>query len=256
MKTNDISMLIKELRDSKGINKGIGYLGFIISLLPIPGIQQAGKVVDKIESKRSLNWKFEEVKSQIENANTQIANIDDDIEKIKAIADTVNSHEEILKNLQQLISTILTELKQDDSEFIIDTKDWSVQTLVKQIIEADSVSVSAVNNSQNVLRDTKITARKTHLQAYNHSTNIIDGTEFEDHGGSVRMQGISQTGNIQVTGNSIGFGNNGTLIFGNPNMVRGNCPYCNYLIEIDKTRLCGYSSIQCPNCKRALPFKL
>ncbi|WP_088351333.1 hypothetical protein [Bacillus cereus] len=92
------------------------------------------------------------------------------------------------------------------------------------------------NNGHNRLRNFEINLRRNYLQ----------GTEVKDSIDTVGLNGFKQQGNIQVTGNSVGFGEERTLIFGKPNEVKGNYPICNNTVSVYKAELQQYSQIQFP----------
>ncbi len=77
---------------------------------------------------------------------------------------------------------------------------------------------------------------------------LLNGPDLQEKKGSVGMDGITTKGDIEVKDSSIGFGAGSSLVFGsNPNIISGNCPFCNKKIEIDKRQLTGHSMIKCPN---------
>ncbi|WP_143150560.1 hypothetical protein [Arenibacter nanhaiticus] len=97
------------------------------------------------------------------------------------------------------------------------------------------------------------------MHASGNSKNYVNKTTFSSSKRSVGMEGISTQGNIMVEESGIGFGEGSSLFFGgNPNLVSGNCPYCNTKIEVDKRQLAGYTSVKCPNpiCGRILNFTI
>lgn len=253
-KVQNILNSLNAVKENPAVIENVDYLTFIVSLLPIPGVQQAGQIANKIVTNHDLKHKFQSIKNEIIETNNKISEMQTQIEKIGAIAQTVSNVTKLETKISEYINDITKLLNDKESEFIMDTSNWSVQVVIKQIIDAKFVSVSARDFSQNYLRETQINSKKTHLSAHNNSLNVIDGTEFKGSEGSVRMNGISQVGNVEVTGSSIGFHGNSAIIFGNPNVVSGNCPFCNSLIQIDKTRLIGYSRIQCPNCNQIMQF--
>ncbi|AIQ15017.1 hypothetical protein [Paenibacillus durus] len=254
-KIQRILATLNKLKSNDAVIKNADILTFIISLLPIPGVQQVGQIANKIVTNEDLKNKFNSIKIDILNTNERINILDNQLERIGMIAETVSN----VSRLESLVSEFLNNLESDlekDSEFIVDTSNWSIQVLIKQIVEANFVSISARDFSQNHLRDTQIKSRMTHLSAHNHSSNIIDGTDFKGDSGSVTMNGISQFGNISATDSSVGFHGNSGLIFRSPDILKGNCPSCNTLIQIEKQKLLGYSQIQCPNCKNIYPFNI
>jgi len=256
-RTLSIYEYLKELRDNDTVLQYADWFAFIVSLFPVPGLQQAGAIASKIADDRSISVRFSEIRTQIEDTNKRVTEIEDDIERLGAIANTVASVTDLQSQIEQFIKEVMSELERDDSEFVMDTSNWSIQAIINQMIDVDWVAISAKHHSQNILKQTKIQAKRTHLVADDHSINIIDGTDFSDGPGTVKMQGMGQTGHVSVTGNAVAFHGEGALIFGaRPETVVGNCPSCNHRIEIEKHKLAGYSSITCPNCGFVSRFEI
>jgi len=232
------------------------YYAFVISLLPVPGLQQGGRILDRIISNKSLKTKLDEVWEEIKNINGQISTVTTEIEKFNEIVGTINRTQAVSEKLKEITSSIVADLKQN-TEWIIETENWSYQEVLNSFVEADSAQIIARNNSTNTIENSEIKAKKTHLHASDHSKNFVDNTKFTGQAGGVEMRGISTEGNIFVEGSGIGFGPNSSIIFGgNPNLVKGNCPFCGTHIEVDKRKLVGFSKIQCPSCKKEMPFNL
>lgn len=259
IKDKVISILttLKQLPNNPAVLEDADILSFIISLIPIPGVEQVGQIANKIVSEQQLKVKLSEIKDQILTTNERITTLESDIERVGEIANTAASVTKIQKSLDQFIALLAELLNNQGSEFIVETSDRSIQAVISQLIEVDWVSISAANHSKNIFKHTKIKARRTHLKAHNNSMNIIDGTEFSGHDGSVSMNNISQEGDIEISGASVGFGEGGALMFGaRPTTVEGNCPRCNFRIVVEAFKLQGYSSIQCPSCFSILPFRV
>lgn len=251
-KITQIKAFFKTLPSNQQIAEDLDYYTFLATLIPVPGYQQAALYVNKLVANHNLNLLINELRDSIYQTNTKIAIIEDDIEKIQKMASTVSA----VSALDDKINAIIEQAKLElPSEFIVETEGWSTQTIINQIINADYTSVSANNNSHNRLLGVEINSPITHLRAINHSSNYLDGTQFKDANGSVGINGITQQGNIQVTGNSIGFGGSGgALIFGDPDEVRAQCPDCPNIITAKKSELQAYSRVQCPNCKNIFSF--
>lgn len=245
--------IIRQLWEKHGIKNPLKILGFCLSMLPIPVIQQSGQALDRHLSDKEFSRELEiiwEVLGQTNDAIEKIASLES---AITEIAKTVAENDEIRAQCERLSSL----LGEKESEFVINTEDHSYQELARSIVQATRVTISAKDSSENVILNTEIRSPHTYLHASGGSSNIISGTKFKDDSGSVGMQGISTKGNIHVTGNSIGFGSGGTLIFGgNPNLVLGECPICHTTNQIDRRMLSGLTKIQCTSCKSVLPFKL
>jgi hypothetical protein len=252
-KITQIKSYLKTLPKNQQVAEDLDFLTFLATLIPVPGYQQAALLVNKLVANHNLNLLITELRDSIYQTNTRLSTIESDIDKIQTMAVTVST----VSALDEKINLIIEQAQQElPSEFIVETGDWSTQTIINQIINADFTSVSANNNSHNRLQNVEINSRRTHLSATNHSSNYLQGTDFKDFTGTVGINGITQKGNIQITGNSIGFGEGGTLIFGNPNEVKGKCPICNSEVVANRIELQRFSKIQCPQCKNILPFKL
>lgn len=244
---------VRRLWEKHGIKNPFRLLGFCLSLLPIPVIQQAGMTLDRHLSDKALEEELERVWSHLEQANGAVGRIETLEEAISEIAQTVQNNDTLRAECERLSGL----LGESESDFVIDTSDHSYQQLVNSVVKAGRVFISAKDASTNVLENTKFQSSSTHLHASGRSRNFVDGTSFTDGKNTVGMQGISTQGNIQVTGNSVGFEPNSSLIFGgNPNEVSGECPVCHKKVSVDKRKLVGYSSVQCPSCSTVLPFSI
>lgn len=252
-KINQIKAYFKTLPSNQQIIDDLDYYTFLATLIPVPGYQQAALLINKLVANHDLNLKITELRESIYQTNTKIVTIEDDVEKIQKMAVTVSA----VSDLEEKIDTIIEQAKQElPSEFIVETEDWSTQIIINQIINADYTSVSAINNSHNKLLDVEINSPRTHLQAKNHSSNFLQGTNFKDTIGTVGFDGITQTGNIQVTGNSINFGDGGSLIFGDPDEITAQCPDCKNTIVAKKSEIQRYQKCQCPYCKNIYSFHI
>ncbi|MCU7756886.1 hypothetical protein N7988_28065 (plasmid) [Bacillus cereus] len=247
-KITQIKTYLKELSKNQQVAEDLDFYTFLATLIPVPGCQQAALLVNKLVANHNLNLLITELRNGIYQTNTKLSTLESDVEKIQSMAKIVS----VVSELDDKVKLIMEQAQQElPSEFVVETDEWSTQTIINQIINADFTSVSATNNSHNRLENVDINSKRTHLRATNHSSNYLQGTSFKDSIGTVSMNGITQQGNIQVTGNSVGFGNGSALIFGNPNEVRGNCPNprCNKVVVANRIKLQSYSRIQCPHCK-------
>ncbi|CCN73515.1 hypothetical protein [Vibrio nigripulchritudo] len=244
---------VRKLWEKHGIKSPFRLLGFCLSLLPIPVIQQAGMTLDRHLSDKALKEELERIWSHVEQANKAVGKVETLEEAISEIAQTVQDNEALRAECERL-SELLGE---SESEFVIDTSDHSYQQLINSVVQAGQVLISARGTSTNVLENTQVQSSSTHLHASGGSRNFMDGTSFTDGKSSIGMQGISTQGNIQISGNSVGLDPNSALIFGgNPNEVSGECPACRKKVSVDKRKLVGYSSVQCPSCLTVLPFSI
>ena len=248
------SNAVRKLWDQHGVQNPLRFVGFCLSLLPIPGIQQAGASLEKHLSDKEFQSELNQVWDAIRETNEKVESIENVEEAIVEIAETVNGSPDLLK----LSENFSSYLHSQESSFSMETDDHSYQELVNSLVQAGRVLISATNQSTNVIENTKVESPSTHLHASGGSRNYVDNTSFTDQGHSVGMQGISTEGDIHVTGNSQGFGRSGgTLNFGgNPNLVSGNCPNCSQKIQLDKRQLLGHDRIQCPHCNHVSVFSV
>lgn len=241
-----IKSYLKGLSTNQQVTEDLDFYTFLATLIPVPGYQQAATVINKLVADYNLNLLITELRDSIYETNKRIATLESDVEKIQLMATTVSA----VSSLDDKINLIIKQAQEElPSEFIVDTDNWSSQTIINQIINADFTSVSANNNSHNRLENVEIKSRRTHLRATDHSSNYLQGTNFKDSTGTVSMAGITQQGNIQVTGNSVSFGAGGSLVFANLNEVTGECPKCKQKVSADRTELQRYENIMCPKCK-------
>lgn len=239
--------------EKHGIREPMRFLGFCLSMLPIPGIQQAGSALDRHLGDKAFETQLEELWSEITAANKLVSTVDTLEEAIQEIAKTI----EATPQLEAKTNQFITSLGRAQKEFSVLTENQSYQELRNSIIHADISAFVAKGGSTNVIQDSTVNSEKTHLHATDSSKNFVDGTTFQGLGGAVSMQGITTQGPISVQDSSIGFGDGGLISFGgNPNVVSGNCPACNELLQIDKRELANYSQVQCHKCKSVFPYKL
>lgn len=258
-KIKNIIDLVKSFSKNGQIYDDVSYTAFYLSLLPIPGHQQCLQIIDRIASDKSLKTQLDSIWDTINTINTSLESIDDEIEKFNVISSTVKYNSQLNELVENSVKNIVSQLNSDNistSKWIMNTSDWSFQKVIDSIVESDFVEIKAVNNSSNLISNTRITSNETHLHASNNSQNIIDKTEFSNLKGSIGMDDLSTKGDLFVNGDSLGFGNNGSvgfgiggsMTFGPPNnIVSGNCPVCGSLISLDKRELFGKSHIKCPN---------
>lgn len=249
---------------NENLTDEVSYYAFLISLLPIPGLQQAGQTIDRVFSNKSLKSKLDRLWEELNSTNEKIETIENEIEKLQEIAGTIKYNNSLNEKFDNITKDILADLK-ENTDWILETENWSYQTILNSIVETDFAQIIARNHSMNTIENSEIIAKKTHLHASNNSSNNVDNTRFSGNNGIIEMNRISTQGNIFVEGSgigfgeggSIGFGEGGGLIFGeNPNMVSGNCPFCQTAIQVDIRQLSGYRQIQCHNCKKIMPFKI
>ena len=248
-----IKEYLKELPNNQVVAQDLEYFTFLTTLLPIPGYQQAAQVINKLASDHNLNLLMSELRQSIYQTNKRISTIESDVEKIQEMAHTVS----IVTELKEKVDLLITQAKENfPSEFIVETENSSVQTILNHIIDADFTSIAANNNSHNHLKNVRIESRNTHLRATDHSSNYLEGTEFKDSKGTVGMNGITQQGSIRVDGNSVSFSPGGQLIFGNQNQVNAICPVCKNDIVADRFIVQQSPYFQCTQCKNVFKTRM
>ena len=255
-KSKQFIEVVKIHLQNENMTDDFSYYAFILSLLPIPGFQQVGQTVDRIFANKSLKSRLDYIWSEINLTNEKISTIEDELLRLQEIAGTVKYNNNLEDQLNEVTKFIISELH-DQTEWVVESENWSYQSILNSIIEADFAQIIARNNSINTVENSEIKAKKTLLHASNNSHNYINKTKFSSNEGNVEMNGISTQGNVNVEGSGIGFGEGGSLFFGgNPNLVSGNCPFCHTLLQIDKKQLSRYSQIQCHKCKNTMPFTI
>lgn len=248
--------VVKIHLSNQHLTDDVSYYAFLVSLLPIPGVQQVGQVVDRIFTNMSLKTVLDSIWDEINLTNKNISSIQNEVERLQEIAGTVKYNKNIDEKIAQIITLLLSDLE-NSTEWVLKTENWSYQSVLNSIVETDFAQIVSRNNSVNIVENSEIRANRTHLHASDHSRNFFDKTKFINNHGSIGMDGISTNGNLFVQGNSIGFGEGSSIIFGgNPNLKRGYCPFCQSPIEIDIRQLVGYTQLQCPNCKKIMPFDI
>jgi len=244
---------IRRLWEKHGIRQPLRFLGFCLSLLPVPVIQQTGQALDRHLGDERFTEEVNELWKEIKATNEKVEQVATLEEAILEIAETVKGHSALLQKAQRFSES----LGAVDSTFSVLTDESSYQEIVKSLIRASRVSISSQNRSVNVIENTRVESPHTHLHASGGSKNYVDSSYFTDSTGAVSMHGISTQGNIHVSGSSVGFGANSAIIFGgNPNLVSGSCPRCAQSIKVDKRQLVGVTQMQCPHCQGVFPFSI
>ncbi|WP_338919197.1 hypothetical protein V0M98_17400 [Pseudomonas silesiensis] len=243
--------IIRRLWDKHGSQKKTRLLGFCLSLLPIPIIQQSGQILDRYLSDKESSDELERIWSKLEEINAAVASAETLEAAIAEIAITARENTHFREECERLSSILGAE----NSEFIVETEDRSYQELISTVIKTSQLSVSATNASVNVIEDSKIFSPRTRLHASGGSKNFVNRSEFSDGQNSISMQGISTRGNVELKGSSIGIGPGSSIGFGlDPNLVSGNCPICRVELTIDARRLVNVQTLQCAACNGVFPF--
>lgn len=243
----------RKIWENHGIKEPMRFLGFCLSMLPVPGIQQAGSTLERHLGDKAFETQLEEIWSEIAEANDLVSKVSTLEEAIQEIAKTI----EASPTLEAKTSQFIASLGSSQKEFSVLTENQGYQELRSSIINADISAFVAKGGSTNVIQNSTVNSERTHLHAVDNSKNFVDGTTIQGSGGAVSMQGITTQGPKSVQGSGVGFGAGGSTSFGsNPNLVSANCPVCNELLQADKRELAKYSQVQCHKCKTVLPYKL
>jgi len=144
------------------------------------------------------------------------------------------------------------------THFKMKADDHSHQTVKNTSIQHESIELIAQNHSSNSFDNVQCnTTKPVKLETTNDSHNFLKKYSVHDpiKGSSIEAVSIIQGGNISMTGNSIGFGANGSISFVSQNLT-GNCPICNTLIKVTKDALSRKTKLQCPNCFKEMPFRV
>lgn len=257
MKIHEIITYITRLKVLENRDlKTLSFYWFFISLFPIQGVQQCWMIVDKLCSDEIIKRKFEDIIEKVEEQNQKIKSLEDIPSGIEEIAWTIKYNDIINQKVEELVNTLISENSQD-SEWIMETTNWSYQSMLDSIVVADKVDIISTNNSKNTIVDSTITSKRTHLFSDWSSSNFIDGTSFPWNWWMVSMDGITTSWNITVEWSSVWFWNWGGITFwSNPNTVSWNCPKCKNVISVNETKLKGYDKIICPHCKEIFPYSI
>ncbi|MBM9615265.1 hypothetical protein JWJ90_13355 [Desulfobulbus rhabdoformis] len=244
---------IRKLWEKHGIKEPMRFLGFCLSMLPVPVIQQAGAALDRHLGNKEFERQLAELWAEIATVNELVSKVDTLEEAIQEIAKAIENS----PDLEAKTSEFISKISQNQKEFSVLTENQSYQEIRNSIIHADISAFVARGGSTNVIHGSTVNSEKIHLHATDSSRNFVDGSTFQGSGGAVSMNGISTQGPISAQGSGIGFGAGGSISFGgNPNILSGNCPACNELLQVDKRELAKYSQVQCHKCKSVFPYKL
>jgi hypothetical protein len=250
---------VRKIWETHGIQQPFRFIGFCLSLLPVPVIQQVGQALDRHLSDKAFQREVEDLWSCIDDLNPlagQVATLE---AAIQEIAKTVAADPEVSARVRKFLS----KLGGQANEFKVITEGNSYQEIVGSVIIADLAVFSADSGSTNVLSGTVVNSGNTTLIARNGSRNRVDNARFAGDAGNLFMQKLATNGRIDVAGSSVGFGIGGSiefgvggsLMFGSSQLdITATCPKCNARITADKRELLGYASVQCPSCNAVLPF--
>lgn len=243
---------VRKIWERRGVQPKFRFLAFCLSLLPIPVIQQSGQALDRYLSDKSLDARLEKIWEEINRLSERAVELGSLEESVLEIARTVEAHPSLQKDAMELLQKLGT----PQEEFCAISEDNSFQQILHSVIAAESAKFLARNGGKNSIEHTTINAQRTLLHSTGGSTNYVNQSRFGGLTASVEMKGISTQGDIHVSENSLGFGGNSSIIFGNPDALQGKCPQCGTMLEVDRRALTGITQIQCYKCKSTHQLKI
>jgi DNA gyrase/topoisomerase IV subunit A len=248
------------LSNNADLKDQLSYASFLVSLLPIPGIQQAGMVISKITSDNLLKQQFNEILDEIKKVNTEIGTLKHGLDQIKEISGIIKYNSEINKKFSSFVDKAKEKISVEESSWTMLTNNESYQEIINSFVEADNIEFISNNQSINFIENTEVKSNKTLFKADNKSTNYIKKSSFNDKAGrgAVSMDGINTFGNVEVEGSGISIigGGSGITIGGNPNQLSGICPICNQKLFVDKINVQNGMKVRCWNCTSVLDLKI
>lgn len=207
---------VSGLGANQAVQEDLGFLSFVLTLLPIPGVQQAAQVTQRMADNRGLNLKLEEIWQAISTTNQAVRAIDNLDQKVEAIANTVRYNSELQRRVEEAIAELKQDLAQTDSTWSVETSGCSTQELVNVIVEASHVTISAVDGSRNALQGMNVTAQQTRLIADGGSHNSVRDSTFAGQKGTIAFNGDHTVrGAVNVQDASLGFGDRSSIQMGN-----------------------------------------
>lgn len=244
--------LVKGYFNNEKIFEDASYYTFLISLLPLPVIQQSAQVLDRMLNNHNLKLKIDEIWVFMTSNFEQLNKLEIEFEKIKELASLVNKNDDLKQKISGLLDEVI--LQDKETEWVLETTNNSFQFILSVIVNYDFAKIIAEDYSNNKIINSNFNVKNAHLIARNNSSNYFDKTSFNDSNvGSVSMENISTKGDVFVQGNTIGLMEGSEIIFGsNPNIVSGDCPFCKTKLFFDKQNLVGKKNVQCSNCFKIL----
>ncbi|MGO2393633.1 MAG: hypothetical protein ACTH69_16250 [Halomonas sp.] len=250
---------IRKLWENHGIKEPMRFLGFCLSLLPIPGISQAGLVLDRHLSDKGFEKEVENIWNAIKRTNENIATISPLEDAIAEVARTVNTDDELI----QKTSDFLSRLANNQSEFRIITDENSLNEIINTLIEAENTLITTSNNSNTLLENVRVNSNKTSITTTNNSSTRIDKSIFSAPAGAVKVAKTSTKGHVEFLGNEVRLHGNSELnIFesGNISVYARNkplpedtidfiCPRCQHSHKLKLKEIITGQLLVCVNCR-------
>ena len=262
---------VRKLWERHGIQNPLRFLGFCLSLLPIPVIQEAGQALEAHLAEKEFQTEVARIWGAIQALNPAVDRIDKLEDAIAEVARTVEENGALRADVERFIHRVADV----DAEFRILTSNQSFQSIVNTLVVAERAVVEATGNSTNVLNGVQVRSGSTLLKATEGSANYVTGSTFGDATGSVTLQGVHTVGAVSMQGSSVGMnegtsinlGEGSAILFGVPSSLL--CPRCGtmfmgqmWIDDLKKVvsdlgfdyRLENGHTLQdyCPRCKRIM----
>lgn len=242
---------VRKFWEKHGVQKPFRFIAYCLSLLPIPIISQAAQATERHLSDKELRSELDDLWGKLEAANpavTEATSVEASIAEISQVLKrdsglTLQAEAFFQKYLQGQVS-----------EFSVLTEGGSFQSFSDVIVSTDIAQFEATGNSQNVIRDTNVTAHKHRIIASEGSTNTVNRSSFKDHGtSSVDMNRTEVRGRVDVEASGFRLYAGSTMRLSAPtNKVNARCPYCDTVFHGDLREIRHLRSITCSGCSRSL----
>jgi hypothetical protein len=95
MKIEHIINLVKLVRDNKAFQDDVSYYSFLLSLIPVPGGQQAGQVINKLSSDHELKHEFDKFKESIDTNSDRLGDVENELIRIHEYAIILDSNDDL-----------------------------------------------------------------------------------------------------------------------------------------------------------------
>lgn len=248
---------LRKVGDTRPMEDRFKFLGFCLSLLPIPGIQQAGQALDRHLSDKDVD-------RRLQSLWDEVIRIDAAAGKVQRLEDSIAQIARVVASspvLQQQTLVLAQGLAAKQREFSAIAEAGSLQEFLRVLIDAESVYLGAHAGSRTELHGTKVLAERTTLHTTGGSETRVSDTSFHGSQGSVGMHNVSTQGLIGVQGSGVSFGGDGSAIgfaeggvlsFGAPQTTL-TCPRCGTQVQVSHESARPGAQVQCPKCHLIAP---
>lgn len=257
--TNNVKNAMERNETAK---KSSRLVAFILSLLPIPVIQQSGTMLDRYFSNKDMGEQFDKIWRELSLLNPMVNEIADMGVALQEIAKTLKDHASFNLEIEHLKELLVSA---SDEKFQIQTYDYSTQEFIDSIVTTKTAEITSENYSHNVISGATFNAQNTTLKASGNSSNRVANSNFNGSRGSVTVNEEAQAnGTVSFQEASIGFASESNLDFGQvqmgmsggsfcisvrqPTPVRLLCPACNHKFKMSLYEASVRSFLACPNC--------